>query len=146
MYVEQCFGFQLNISSIAVIISRNYFERSAYYFALSRKYEIINIFMFSKICSEHFQESTVVVLKIIVIIIIIIIIIITIILTENRFLHNVSGTTIRHYTQITHITQNNIPRSKKHSTRNYTNNKEHTRHNEYNANTSYNYNYNLIIS
>jgi hypothetical protein len=45
------------------------------------------------------------------------------ILTANGFLPGGSGTTIRHNTQITHITQN------------YTNNKGHTTHNEYNANT-----------
>jgi hypothetical protein len=44
-------------------------------------------------------------------------------------------TTIRHNTQITHITQNNTPHSNNHSTQNYTNNKGHTTHNEYNANT-----------
>jgi hypothetical protein len=44
-------------------------------------------------------------------------------------------TTIRHNTQITHITQNNTPHSNKQSTQNYTNNKGHTTHNEYNENT-----------
>jgi hypothetical protein len=39
-------------------------------------------------------------------------------------------TTIRHNTQITHITQNNTPDSNKHSTQNYTNNEGHTTHNE----------------
>jgi hypothetical protein len=34
------------------------------------------------------------------------------------FLHGGSDTTIRHNTQITHITQNNTPHSK-HSTQNY---------------------------
>jgi hypothetical protein len=57
------------------------------------------------------------------------------ILTENGFLPGSSGTTIRHNTQITHITHNNTPHSIKHSTQNYTNNKEHTTHNAYNANT-----------
>jgi hypothetical protein len=54
------------------------------------------------------------------------------ILTANGFLPGGSGTTIRHNTQITHITQNNTPRS---NTQNYTHNKGHTTHNEYNANT-----------
>jgi hypothetical protein len=62
------------------------------------------------------------------------------ILIANGFLTGGSGTIIRHNTQITHITQNNIPRSNKtqqtkHSKQNYTNNKGHTTHNEYNANT-----------
>jgi hypothetical protein len=43
----------------------------------------------------------------------IIIIIIIIILTANEFLPSGSGDTIRHNTQITHITQNNTPRSNK---------------------------------
>jgi hypothetical protein len=58
------------------------------------------------------------------------------ILIANGFLPGGSGNTIRHNTQISHITQNNIPHSNKHSTQNYTNNKGHTAHNEYNANTS----------
>jgi hypothetical protein len=45
------------------------------------------------------------------------------ILTANGFSPGGSGTAIRHNTQITHITQN------------YTNNKGHTTHNEYSANT-----------
>jgi hypothetical protein len=60
---------------------------------------------------------------------IIIIIIYLFILTANGFLPGGSGTTIRHNTQITHHTQT------KHSTQNYTINKGHTTHNEYNANT-----------
>jgi hypothetical protein len=50
--------------------------------------------------------------------------IVVVVLTENWCLPGGSGTTIRHNTQIT-----------KHSTQNYTNNKGHTTHNEYNANT-----------
>jgi hypothetical protein len=42
----------------------------------------------------------------------------------------------KHNTGITHVTQNNTPHANKHSTQNYTNNKEHTTHNEYNANTT----------
>jgi hypothetical protein len=45
------------------------------------------------------------------------------IVTANGFLPGGSGTTIRHNTQITHITQN------------YRNNKGHTTHTECNANT-----------
>jgi hypothetical protein len=55
------------------------------------------------------------------------------ILSANVFLTGGSGTTIRHNTQITHITQNDTPHSK-HSTQNY-NNKGHTTHNVYNENT-----------
>jgi tRNA(Arg) A34 adenosine deaminase TadA len=54
---------------------------------------------------------------------------IIIILTANGVLPGGSGTTIRHNTQITHQNQT------KHSTLNYTNNKGHTTHNEYNENT-----------
>jgi hypothetical protein len=58
------------------------------------------------------------------------------ILTANEFLPGGSGTTIRYHAQT------------KHSTQNYTNNKGHTTHNEYNENTlnynKYNYNYNYI--
>jgi hypothetical protein len=66
--------------------------------------------------------------------VIIIIIIIIIILTANRFLPGGSGTTIRHNTQhtshkITHHAQT------KYSTKSYTNNKGHTTHKDYNANT-----------
>jgi hypothetical protein len=57
------------------------------------------------------------------------------ILTASGFSSGCSGTTIRHNTQITHITQNNTPDSTKHSTQNYTNNKGHATYNEYNANT-----------
>jgi hypothetical protein len=46
-----------------------------------------------------------------------------------------SGTTIRHKTQITHITQNNTSPSNKNIIQNYTNNEGHIVHNEYNANT-----------
>jgi hypothetical protein len=46
-------------------------------------------------------------------IIIIIIIINLFILTANGFLPGGSGTTIRHNTQIIHITRNNTPRSNK---------------------------------
>jgi hypothetical protein len=50
------------------------------------------------------------------------------------FLPGGSGTTIRHNTQITHITQNNTPRSNK--TQHAKRHKQgHTTHNEYNANT-----------
>jgi hypothetical protein len=67
------------------------------------------------------------------------------ILTADGVLLGGSGTTIRDNTQITHITQNNTPRSKKHSTQNYTNNKGHTTRNEYNYNyNKNNYNYNYI--
>jgi hypothetical protein len=45
--------------------------------------------------------------------------------TANGFLPGGTDTTIRHNTQITHITQNNTPHSK-HSTRNYTSSKGHT--------------------
>jgi hypothetical protein len=51
------------------------------------------------------------------------------ILTTNGFLPGDSGTTVRHNTQITHHAQT------KRSTQNYTNNKGHATHNEYNANT-----------
>jgi ABC-type transport system involved in multi-copper enzyme maturation permease subunit len=52
-------------------------------------------------------------------------------LTANVFLPGGSVITIRHNTQ------NNTPRSnKKHRTQNYTNNREHTTHNEYNAITT----------
>jgi hypothetical protein len=56
------------------------------------------------------------------------------ILTANGFLPGDSGTTIRHNTQhtshkITHHAQT------KHITQNYTDNKGHSTHNEYNANT-----------
>jgi hypothetical protein len=44
-------------------------------------------------------------------------------------------TTIRHNTQITHSTQKTNRAQTNHSTQNYTNNKGHTTHNEYNANT-----------
>jgi hypothetical protein len=57
------------------------------------------------------------------------------ILTANGVLPGGIGTTIRHNIQITHVTQNGTPHSNKHSTQNYTNNKGHTTHNEYNANT-----------
>jgi hypothetical protein len=50
------------------------------------------------------------------------------ILTANGVLLGGSGTT-RHNTKITHHAQT------KHSTQNYTNNKGHTTHNEYSANT-----------
>jgi hypothetical protein len=59
----------------------------------------------------------------------IVIIIYLFILTANVFLPGGSGTTIRYNAQITHHTQT------KHSTQNYTNNKGHTTHNEYNENT-----------
>jgi hypothetical protein len=68
-------------------------------------------------------------------IIIIFIILPVFILNANGFLLGGSGTTIRHNTQITHITQNNTPHSNKHITQNYTNNKGHTTHTECNANT-----------
>jgi hypothetical protein len=51
------------------------------------------------------------------------------------FLPGGSGTTTRHNTQLTHITQNNTTLKQKHSTQNYTNNKGHSIHNKYNANT-----------
>jgi hypothetical protein len=54
---------------------------------------------------------------------IIYILLLLLILTENGFLPGGNGTTIRHNTQITHITQN------------YINNKGDTTHNEYNTNT-----------
>jgi cytoskeletal protein RodZ len=57
------------------------------------------------------------------------------ILAASGFLSGGSGTTIRHNTQITHITQNYTPSSKEHSTQNYTNNKGHIIHSKYNANT-----------
>jgi hypothetical protein len=50
------------------------------------------------------------------------------ILIANWFSLDGSGTAIRHNTQITHHTQTN-------STQNYTKNKGHTIHNEYNAST-----------
>jgi hypothetical protein len=62
--------------------------------------------------------------------------------TANGVLPGGSVTTIRHNTQITHITQNNTLHSK-HSTQNYTSNEGHTTQNEYNANTIYNYNKNV---
>jgi hypothetical protein len=54
-------------------------------------------------------------------------------LTANGFLPIGSGTTTRHNTQITHITQNNT--QTKHVTQNYKNNEGQTTHNEYSANT-----------
>jgi hypothetical protein len=57
------------------------------------------------------------------------------ILTVNGFLPGGCGTTIRHNTQATHITQISHHAQTKHSTQNYTNNKEQTTHNEYNGNT-----------
>jgi hypothetical protein len=63
-------------------------------------------------------------------VIIIIIIIIIIILTANGFSPGGSGTTIRHITQITYITQNNNDQTK-HSTQNYT----HSKHRTQNENT-----------
>jgi hypothetical protein len=51
------------------------------------------------------------------------------ILTADECLPGGSGTTIRQNTQITHHAQT------KHSIQNYTNNKGHTTHNEYNVNT-----------
>jgi ABC-type transport system involved in multi-copper enzyme maturation permease subunit len=58
------------------------------------------------------------------------------ILTGNGILPGGSGITMRHNTQITHITQNNTPRSNEiQHTQNYTHNKGHTTHHEYNANT-----------
>jgi hypothetical protein len=54
-------------------------------------------------------------------------------LTENGFLPGGSGTTIKHNTQISQkITYH---AQTKHSTQNYTNNKGHTQHDEYHANT-----------
>jgi hypothetical protein len=58
-----------------------------------------------------------------------IIIIIVIYFNCKWFLPGGSGNTMRHNAQITHHAQT------KHSTQNYTNNKGHTTHNEYNANT-----------
>jgi hypothetical protein len=46
-----------------------------------------------------------------------------------------SDTAIRLIAQITHITENNRPYSDKTQHTNYKNNKGHTTHNEYNANT-----------
>jgi hypothetical protein len=57
------------------------------------------------------------------------------ILTSNWLLAGGNGTTIRHNTQITHITQNNTPGSNKTQLTKLQNNKGHTTHNEYIANT-----------
>jgi hypothetical protein len=53
------------------------------------------------------------------------------------FLHSGSDTTIRHNTQITHITQNNTPHSNKAQ-----HTKLHTTQNEYSENMIFNYNKN----
>jgi hypothetical protein len=57
------------------------------------------------------------------------------ILITNGVLPCGNGTTIRHNTKITHITQNNTPHSNKTQHTKLQNNKGHTTHNEYNANT-----------
>jgi hypothetical protein len=57
-------------------------------------------------------------------------------ITENVVLTGGNNTTIRHNTQIIHISQNNTPNLQTtYTTQKYKNNDGHTTHNEYNANT-----------
>jgi hypothetical protein len=91
------------------------------------------VLILSAVVGKIFKESVIVLL--LLLFIYISIYLYSFILTAKGFLRGGSETTIRHTTQRIHISKITHRAETKHSTQNYTNNRGHTAHSEYNAKT-----------